>query len=263
MTQADFMVIAHRGASSYAPENTVAAFDLALQMGVSHLELDVHATSDGHVVVVHDDTVDRTTNGSGAVSSHSLAALRQLDAGSWFGREFAGERIPTFGEVLERYQGRVHIHTEIKGRSDGLTERTVDLVRRHGMVGHVTMTSFQKARLEESRAAAPELPAGWLVAEVSEAIIGQGRALGLTQLCPRASALTPELVARLHTEGFVVRAWDVATEDLMRQVVMAGADGMTVNFPDKLIAYLATAAAGRPARPGRSCRSRSDARESP
>src|SRR4029450_1089796 len=108
------LVIAHRGASSYAPENTLAAFDLAIRMGVSDLELDIHAASDGHLVVIHDDTVDRTTNGFGPVTSHTLATLAALDAGSWFHPKFAGERIPTFEDVLERYKGRAHIHTEIK-----------------------------------------------------------------------------------------------------------------------------------------------------
>src|SRR2546426_1795259 len=238
MTSPEFMVIAHRGASSYAPENTLAAFDLAIQMGVSHIELDVHSTRDDHVVVIHDDTVNRTTNGSGPVTSHALAALQGLDAGSWFGGKFAGQRIPTFEEVLERYQGRAHLHTEIKGHSAHLSQRTADLVRRRGMTGQVTITSFQRTRLEEARAHAPELPRGWLVTEVSDATIAQARALGLSQLCPRANAVTPELVHRLHAEGFVVRAWGVATEDQMRQVVQAGADGMTVNFPDKLLAYL-------------------------
>jgi len=233
-----FMVIAHRGASSYAPENTFAAFDLAIRMGVHHLELDVDATSDGHVVVIHDDTLDRTTDGSGPVTSHTLAALHALDAGSWFGAAFAGERIPTLDEVLSRYQGRVHLHTEIKGRSTDLSRRTADLVRQHGMGDQVTITSFQRARLEEIRAYAALLPTGWLVAEVSDPVIAQARDLGLRQICPRANTVTPELVSRLHAEGFVVRAWGVATEALMRQVVQAGADGMTVNFPDKLIAYL-------------------------
>jgi glycerophosphoryl diester phosphodiesterase len=238
MTAQDFMVIAHRGASSYAPENTIVAFDLAIEMGVSHIELDVHSTRDSHIVVIHDDTVDRTTDGTGSVTSHTLAGLKALDAGSWFEQTFSGERMPTFREVLQRYGGRVHIHTEIKGHSAHLSQQTADLVRQHGMAERVTITSFQKARLEETRAYAPELPTGWLVAEVSDAVIAQARAMGLTQICPRANTVTPELTHRLHAEGFVVRAWGVATEDLMRQVVKAGADGMTVNFPDKLIAYL-------------------------
>jgi glycerophosphoryl diester phosphodiesterase len=238
MTTADFMVIAHRGASSYAPENTLAAFDLALDLGCRHLELDVDLTRDGHIIVMHDDTVDRTTNGTGPVGSHTLAELRALDAGAWFGAQFAGERIPTYAEVLERYQGRVHLHTELKGRAAHLASGTADLMRQYGMVEHVTVTSFQQPRLAEIRAYAPELPTGWLVSEVSDATIAQARGLGLTQICPRANTVTPALVRRLHVEGFVVRAWGVADEALMRQVVEAGADGMTVNFPDKLLVYL-------------------------
>jgi glycerophosphoryl diester phosphodiesterase len=160
MTTSAVMVIAHRGASSYAPENTLAAFDLALEMGAHHIELDVDLTSDGHIVVIHDDTVDRTTNGSGPVTSHTLAALRALDAGSWFGDKFTGERIPTFHEVLERYKGRAHLHTEIKGHSPSLAQRTADLIRTHGMEEQVTITSFQNVRLEEMRAYAPALPTG-------------------------------------------------------------------------------------------------------
>lgn len=232
------MVIAHRGASSYAPENTFAAFDLAIRMGVHHIELDVEATSDGHIVVIHDDTVNRTTDGSGPVTNHTLAALQALDAGSWFGTKFAGERIPIFDEVLDRYKGQVHIHTEIKGRAPYLSQRTADLVRQHGMVDQVTITSFQRARLEEIRAYAPELATGWLLPEVNDAAIARARDIGLRQICPRANTLTTELVNRLHAAGFVVRAWGVATEALMQQVVQAGADGMTVDFPDKLIAYL-------------------------
>jgi glycerophosphoryl diester phosphodiesterase len=238
MATSAFMVIAHRGASSYAPENTVAAFDLALQMGVRHIELDVDLTSDGHVVVMHDDTVDRTTNGSGPVTSHTLAMLRSLDAGASFGVQFAGERIPTFDEVLARYKGRLHIHTEIKGHAPSLSQQTVDLIRQHDMETQVTMTSFQGVRLEEIRAYAPELATCWLVVEANDAIIAQARAMGLTQLCPRADTMTPELVRRIHDAGFVARVWGVTTEALMQQVVATGADGMTVNFPDKLIAYL-------------------------
>jgi glycerophosphoryl diester phosphodiesterase len=239
MTPTGFMAIAHRGASSYAPENTFAAFDLAIEMGARHLELDVHFSSDGHLVVIHDDTVDRTTDGSGPVTSRSLAALTALDAGAWFDPRFKGERIPTLGAVLERYWG-AHLHVELKGHSAGLAQRAVDMIRSSGIATNVTITSFQKAKLEETRAYAPELPTGWLVGEVSDAVVAQARAMGLTQLCPRAGAVTPELVSRLHAEGLVVRAWGVATEDLMRRVVTAGADGMTVNFPDKLLAYLGT-----------------------
>lgn len=233
-----FTIVAHRGASAYTPENTFAAFDKAIAMGVSHVELDVHFTSDGHIVVIHDDTLDRTTNGSGLVASHTLAQLRPLDAGSWFAEQYAGERLRSLGEVLEHYKGRLHFHIEIKARAEGVSQRTVDLVRGYGMTDSATIISFQRARLEEVVAYAPELPAGWLVGEVDDSVIAQAREMGLRLLCPRADSVTPELVRDLHKRGFVVRAWSVGSEELMRQVVDADADGMTIDFPDKLIEYL-------------------------
>jgi glycerophosphoryl diester phosphodiesterase len=140
--------------------------------------------------------------------------------------------------VLARYRGRVHIHTELKGRTKHLAQYTADLIRAHGMVDHVTMTSFHTVHLEEIQAYAPVFPRGWLVGEVNNVVIAQARELGCAQLCPQAPTVTPALVRRLHAEGFVVRAWGVADAALMRQVVEAGADGMTVNFPDTLLAYL-------------------------
>ena len=106
------------------------------------------------------------------------------------------------------------------------------------MANDVTVTSFQKARLEEIRVYAPELPAGWLVTEVDDRITTQAHQLGLALICPKADTVTPALVDILHRQGFQVRAWGVGGEELMRRVVEAGADGMTVNFPDKLAEYL-------------------------
>jgi glycerophosphoryl diester phosphodiesterase len=238
VTARPFLVIAHRGASSSAPENTRAAFDRALALGARHLELDVHTTADGHVVVIHDAAVDRTTDGTGAVASHTLARLRSLDAGSWFGPAFAGERIPTLEETLARYAGRAHLHVEIKGHALDLTRRTVDLIRQHRMERDVTITSFARARLEEVRACGLDVPLGWLVPEATEAVMAEAGELGVVQLCPEASTVTAALVSRLHGAGLLVRAWGVGTEPLMERVVDAGADGMTVNFPERLIAYL-------------------------
>ena len=237
------MTIAHRGASSYAPENTFAAYDKALAMGVDHVELDVHYTSDGHIVVIHDDQVDRTTNGSGPVSDHTLAQLRSLDAGSWFGLQYAGERIRSLGEVLEHYKGRLYIHLEVKARAEGLASRAADTVRGYGMADSVTVTSFWKPSLEEIRAYAPEIPTGWLVplgggAPWDDSVVEQAQRLAVTQVCPRADLVTPGLVCMLHENGFVVRCHGVSTLKLMRRVVDSGSDGMTINFPDKLVEYL-------------------------
>ena len=238
MVPAGFMSIAHRGASAYAPENTFSAFDQPLQLGVEQVELDVHCSEDGHIVVIHDDDLDCATNGSGPVSVLTLAQLGSLDAGSWFGPEYAGERIPPFVDVLRRYKGRLFLHIEIKGRGDGLTQKTVDLVRAYDMVDSVSITSFQDPRLAEVRDYAPEIPSGWLVRDWDDSVLGKAKEMNLAMICTRADLVTLEPVDRMHRYGFLVRAWGVSTEELMKQVVEAGADGMTVNFPDKLTAYL-------------------------
>ena len=241
-----FMNIAHRGASSYAPENTFAAYDKALAMGVNHIELDVHLTSDDHIVVIHDDTVDRTTNAIGPVSNFTLNELRALDAGSWFGPEYKGEPIRSLGETLEHYKGRLYFHIEIKAReiTGGLARRTIDMVRGYGLTDSVAITSFRKEWLEEASAYDSTLPKGWLVpmgsASWDDSIIEQSKELGLAQICPRADLTTPKLVDRLHAEGFVVRCHGLFNEDLMRHAVDVGADGATVNFPDKMADYLTT-----------------------
>jgi len=239
VNQHPFMAIAHRGASSYAPENTFAAYDLALEMGAQHIELDVHLTTDGQVVVIHDDLLDRTTDGTGPVAACSLAEIKALDAGAWFGPALAGERIPTLSEVLERYGRRAHLHTEIKGQTPGLVPATLGLVRQQDLTEHVTITSFHLSALEETRRLADELPTGWLVSAIDEAIVADTLRLGLTQLCPRADIVTAEMVNDLHGRGLVVRAWGVGDERLMRAALEAGVDGMTVNFPDVLLASLA------------------------
>lgn len=243
-----FMNIAHRGASSYAPENTFAAYDKALAMSVNHVEIDVHLTRDGHIAVIHDDTVDRTTNAQGRVADFTLDELRALDAGSWFGHEYEGERIHSLGETLEHYKGRLHFHIEIKQReiSGDLARRTIDMVRGYGLTDSVTITSFRIEWLQEAAAYDSTLPKGWLVPmgnapwddSIIEQIITQSKELGLTQICPRADLTTPELVDRLHAEGFVARCQGLYNEDLMRHAVDVGADGATVNFPDKMTEYL-------------------------
>ena len=238
MVKPGFMCIAHRGASAYAPENTFAAFDLALALGAQHLELDVRASADGYVVVLHDGTLNRTTSGSGPVGERTLAALMALDAGSWFDGRYAGERIPVFRDVLGRYAGRAHLHVEIKCRDVGFSGRVVDEIRGCGAMGHVTVTAFDLETLTEVRDCSGELPTGWLVREVTEDVVAAAKRLCVAQLCPKSPGLTPELVRYLHREGFTVRAWGVTSEEVMREVVRAGADGMTVNYPDVLLSYL-------------------------
>lgn len=214
-------------------------------MGISHIELDVHFTSDDHIVVIHDDIVDRTTDGTGPVSGKSLADIQKLDAGAWFGPEFAGEPIHTLAEVLQHYKGRLHFHIEIKARDakPGLSRRTIDMVRAHGLNDSATITSFHKQWLQEAAEYDAVLPKGWLVpsgdgSPWNDSFIHEAKEIGISQICPRANITTPELVSKIRDAGFVVRCWGLTNEELMRRVVDAGADGGTVNFPDKMTEYL-------------------------
>ncbi len=240
-----FINIAHRGASTYAPENTFAAYDKALSMGISHIELDVHFTSDDHIVVIHDDDVDRTTDGAGPVSSKTLAEIQSLDAGSWFGAEYAGEGVKTLAEVLQHYKGRFHFHIEIKAKNakPTLAQRTIDMVRAHGLNDSVTITSFHKHWLQEAADYDDVLPKGWLVplgqaSQWDDSIIDESKKMDISQICPRADITTPELVSKIRDAGFVVRCHGLINEELMRHAVDVGAAGGTVNFPDKLSEYL-------------------------
>lgn len=144
----NFVVIGHRGASAYFPENTISAFRAAYEMGAEMIELDILLSKDGVPVAIHDETLDRTTNGKGLVADYSLEELRKLDAGLWFGEEHAGEQIPTLEEVLEFAKGKIALNIEIKTEavtdvlSGGIEEKALSLVKKYGMEDYVLFSSF-------------------------------------------------------------------------------------------------------------------------
>lgn len=127
--------VAHRGATGYAPENTIAGFDLAVDMKADYIEIDVQRSKDGELVLIHDTTVDRTTDGTGKVGELTFEQLRSLDAGSWKGEQFAGEQIPTFAEILDRYRGKVGILIELKAPElyPGIEEEVASVVKERNL----------------------------------------------------------------------------------------------------------------------------------
>ncbi|MGH7411421.1 MAG: glycerophosphodiester phosphodiesterase family protein, partial [Candidatus Methylomirabilis sp.] len=152
--------IAHRGASALAPENTMAAFEKAIELGADVIELDLHLTRDGELVVIHDDTLDRTTDGRGPVHGRSLEEIRRLDAGRWFGQAFAGERIPTLSEVLDRFAGKIPLALEVKAGSaffPGIEERLVSALRHHSAVEQTAVASFDHFALKRLKEIEPTL----------------------------------------------------------------------------------------------------------
>lgn len=245
-----FVLIAHRGFSSRAPENTIPAFDMALEAGFSNVELDAQLTRDGALVVIHDDTVDRTTNGTGAVAGLRLEQIRSLDAAAKFsnGRGSGTTRVPTLEEVLVRYSGKAHIHLELKSGEDELPAKVAGLLLRHGWLGFssddpfgvpgLTITSFSLDHLLRSREQLPELRHGWLVGQIDDAVIEQGRAARVQGIYPRARTATADSVGLARDLGFIVRGWGVTGEEDLRRLVDSGAQGTTVDWPDRAQKFL-------------------------
>ena len=231
-----FVNYAHRGASTYTPENTMLAFYTGMYMGANGIETDVQRTKDGVLVLFHDDTIDRMTNGTGNLADYTLAELQALD----ITKNGLTDKIVVFEDFLQHFSFRdIVFAIELKG--PGVEEETADLLRKYNMVEKTVVTSFELEYLKKFRAYAPEFETGYLVEDepLDEVLDNTLLELGITEICPKvADIASKEMVDRWHKLGFRVRTWGAFDEELMRRVVDWGCDGTTCNFPDKLTAYL-------------------------
>ncbi|HLF73678.1 MAG TPA: glycerophosphodiester phosphodiesterase family protein [Anaerolineales bacterium] len=230
-------IFAHRGASAHAPENTLAAFELALAQGADGIELDVKLSADGQVIVIHDATVDRTTDGHGRVKDMPLKELRALDAGSSFAGNYRGEKVPTLEEVFETLGKRTFINVELTNYNtprDHLVESVCMLVRRFGLQGRVLFSSFFASNLSMARVLLPEVPRGLLALN---GLLGAwarsfGFAFGKYQaLHPNLKDVTPQQVQRVHRLQRRVYVWTVNTAEDMRGLFDWGVDGIFTDDP--------------------------------
>ena len=233
-------IIAHRGASGHAPENTLAAFERAVALGAPFIETDLRLTRDARFVAIHDPTLERTTNGRGAVRDHTLAELRQLDAGMWFDRQFMGERIPTLEEILEF--ARVHdvvFYLEIKYDSAwGMHHALTAALAGVDNAARTIVISFDPSTLEALRRLDASMMTGLLVESAQGDAAKAALDVGARQLCPRADLVTKELVDQAHRADLHVVAWTVNEADGMASVIHAGVDGIMTDLPDRLRATL-------------------------
>ena len=228
-----FVNYAHRGASEYAPENTFLAFYTGMYMGANGIETDVQMTKDGVLVLFHDDTVTRLTGAEGQLSDYTLDQLKQFT----FEKDGLTDKIVVLEDFLQQFAFR-DITFAIEIKQAGIEKQIADMLRKYSMAKKVVVTSFKPQCIQVIKEYAPELHVGLLCKDVTEDTIAFLKQIGAEELCPNAANVTPENVAAWHREGFNVRAWGVSDETLMRQVYDALADGMTVNFPDKLTAYI-------------------------
>jgi len=233
--------VAHRGASHEAPENTLAAFRLALEHGVPAVECDVRRTQDGHLVVIHDPTVDRTTDGHGAVGSLALEGVRRLDAGRWFGHAFAGERIPLLDEVLDLVRGRALIMVEIKNdpvAQGGIEQQVVDSLGRRKMEDDALVMSFDHKLLGGVRVAAPRIATGILYLARLVDPPSAARAAGADAACVDWGYLDRGLVREARAAGLGVFVWAVDDEPAARGCQALGVDGI-ISDDTRMIARVA------------------------
>jgi glycerophosphoryl diester phosphodiesterase len=240
-SRARIQVLAHRGASAYAPENTLAAFRLAIEQQADWLEMDVQQTKDGQLVVFHDLRMERTTDGSGALRELTLEQVRQLDAGSWYGPGFAGERVPTFEEVvaLAREQN-VRIFPEVKDPRlyPGIEERVAAVISSYEYEDRTIIQSFDMTSLERMRALNPRLKLAALYTAASP--LRGDPPPGVSVVGPPWEAVTsdPALVRDAHASGHQVVVWSVEGAAAVPPLIDARVDGIITSRPDVVRALL-------------------------
>jgi glycerophosphoryl diester phosphodiesterase len=230
-------LFAHRGSSAHAPENTLAAFELAIRQGAPTIELDATLCGDKQVVVIHDDTLKRTTGAPGVVRKWPLRAIKELDAGSWFAPAFKGEKIPTLAEVFETVGKRIFINVEVKNYAsplDDLPDHLANLVVKHSMVDRVLFSSFNPIALLRLNKLLPQVPRGLLVFGGWQGALGRGW-LGDRFPCqalhPEASDVTAALVNRTHRAKRRLHVYTVNQPAEMTRLFALGVDGIFTDDP--------------------------------
>jgi glycerophosphoryl diester phosphodiesterase len=253
------LVIAHRGDSAHRPENTLASFASALEAGASLVELDVQLTADGQVVVLHDPSVDRTTNGRGEVREMTLEEVRALSAGfpERFGDTWASERVPTLAEALALLQGRARVMIEIKKESvsddeeGGIEARTIAEVWRQNASDQVALISFEHRALLRCRRLAPEVTRGHLFGRTpAPEMIPAAREAGCGILLPHKSRLDDSIADAVHEAGLRLATWVVDDPSELKRLARFGLYGVGSNCPGVLIQALADGLLNSPPRPG-------------
>src|SRR5271155_3460845 len=232
------LLIAHRGASGHAPENTLAAFRKAVALGVAFIETDLQLARDTRLVAIHDDTVNRTTNGQGKVHDMTLDEVRKLDAGSWFGSEFTGERIPALEEILDFAKKHdVVFYLELKpGGSWGGEHALIGALRNSGEIARTVVISFDPAILAAVRKIEPTLMTGFLYEGQLEDPLDKALEIGARQVAVRGDLVTPWLLGQARRRDLQVVAWTVNQGAHMRLLMAAGVDGIMSDYPERLIA---------------------------
>jgi glycerophosphoryl diester phosphodiesterase len=236
-------IVGHRGAMGYRPENTLASYEYALVLGADWVECDVHLSRDGVLVVMHDETVDRTTNGHGLVRDHTLEELKQLDAGSWFAPEYKDQRVLTLEELLDWARQRdTVVDIEVKNAPlyyPGIEEAVVSALQKTRMVEQAIAISFDHRAVGKIKALDRSVATGVLYAgRPADGGLGLARLVNADALLPHYAYVTPEDVAAAHAAGLAVAPWATSDPIILGKLIQAGVDGIGTNHPDVLYRLL-------------------------
>ena len=234
------LVLGHRGASGYAPENTLAAFELGIQQGCHGFEFDVQLSRDGEPVIHHDWSVERTTDGTGDIRDLTFREIRNLDAGKWFSSEFRGQKIPARGEVLELIPGKMLLNVELKSRASdgpGLEEKVIAALREHGRLEKTIISSFNHLSLKRVREIDPSIRLGLLyeALQLHPFDYLEKLKLGLYSIHPLHDYVSPSLVREAHDRGLKMACWTVNTTERARELMKDGVDMIITNYPDRCL----------------------------
>jgi len=233
--------VAHRGGLALAPENTLAGFANAVNLGCKWAELDVRASRDGALVVMHDSAVDRTTDGAGTVAELSLRQLKKLDAGVKFAKKFSGERIPTLDQALRAVRGKLNMLVEIKAKN--IERQVAASLRKTRMDRNAIVICFDPEVLVRVKQAAGEVPTGLLLSlrapKEPGPLVSLARRLRASLMMPSHEGVTREFVEKAHNAGLPVITWTVNEARRMQALLGMGVDGIGTDRPDVLLKILA------------------------
>jgi glycerophosphoryl diester phosphodiesterase len=235
------LTVAHRGASGYAPENTIASYDKAIEMKADFIEIDLQLSKDGRIMVIHDDSVERTTNGKGNVRDLTFQQLRNLDAGSWFHDSFAGQKIPTFDEVLDRYIEKCGLLIELKSPAlyPGIEQKVFDALASRGLIENrqtkVIVQSFDTHSMKRFHEIAPAIPIGVLVKfrpkGISNAQLDEYKTYA-NYVNPNKRLVSKKLIARIHEHDMKIIPYTIRDRKTAKAFLQLDLDGITTDFPD-------------------------------
>ena len=238
------IIFAHRGDLAHAPENTLPSFQQALQKGADGVELDAKLTADGHVIVIHDPTLDRTTDGKGRVAASTLEVIRKLDAGTWFNEKFAGTKVPLLEEVFETVGRDKMINIELTNYAsprDGLVLKVSELIKRHNNQSQILFSSFFPSNLKIAAQTLPAVPRGLLA---MPGLVGLwARSFGFMfgdyqALHPHISNASREQVQRAHRLKRRVHVWTANTPEEIVRLKEWGVDGIFTDDPQTAVRAL-------------------------